>query len=60
MLGDRNTKFFHLFASLSNGKNFIHPIIVYENVISSASEIKSWALNFLSNLFSISIVFWLN
>lgn len=51
-LGDRNTKFFHAFASIRKRKNTITFLRIKNREISEPEEIKAEAIRFFSSLFS--------
>jgi len=55
-LGDRNTRFSQLSASLTNRRKFIDTIVIRENVISSPLDIKFQVEAFFSNLYGSNII----
>lgn len=55
-MGDRNTRFFQLSASLTNKRKFIDTIVTRKNVISGPSNIKFQVEDFFFNLYGSNIV----
>jgi len=51
-MGDKNTCFFHLSASLRNGRNHISKIELNDTFLVSPNDIKEGAVNFFSTLFA--------
>jgi hypothetical protein len=51
-MGDKNTRFFHLSASLRNGRNHISKIELNNTFLVSPNDIKEGVVNFFLTLFA--------